>query len=296
MQTKSPRGFSNSLISALDQSFARLSRPIKQEKTEEVFEDENDDEDYEEGEEGGSTDEDELEPLNQDEYFIEEDEDEELGDNPPLLSFFEAPGTYTVTGNTGSGKSVFVEHIVKGLIKLNPDIFGVYVFSSSADLNTDYDWVPKNMVFSNQATIETDLTNFFARRHNEQVLANKRGESAMPCIAIVDDPTGTFKNLHGVSGKVSAITEWATKLRKTNTHLFLICQRWNSYSTITRDNNKCMVFFSPGQEELEACYKDSNLSENKKDFFYSCSIHFKNRFSFLVCCDKKVYLYDPIKI
>lgn len=298
MQTKrtpQPRGFSTnplSFLSVLDRSFRELDTPIKQEKPDPYEEDlvygeDEDEEDYE--------------PLTPEEEFEEEleeeeEKEEESPDNPPLISLFKKPGTYIVTGNTGSGKSVMVEHVVKRLVKEDPKIFGTYVFSSSAELNDDYDWVPEDMIFSNQTTIDRDLTNFFSRRHNEQIIANKKGQTAMPCIAIVDDPTGTFKNLHGTSGQnVSSITEWVTKLRKTNTYLFLICQRWNSYSTIARDNNNSMVFFAPGQEELEACYRDSNLSMPKKDFFHHCSLHFKKKFTFLVSCDKKVYLFDPIK-
>lgn len=251
-----------------------------------------------------------LEPLAQPpEEFAElsESEEEVLPTEKPLskemenyVEMFGEPGTYIFSGPTDSGKTFLVRAIAMALVQ-KKNMFGVYVFSTSANLNNDYNWLPPGMVFNNNSTIEKDLEQWFKKRKNEQIMAQKDGGVAKPCVLIVDDPTGTFANLQNVNGKdVSPISTWATKIRKTNTYMMLQCQRWNTFSTIVRDNCHAFVLIAPKQEELKTFHNNQNMSTSLNLFLDKAAVHFQKPYTFLVGLkkpfqNKKVWLCDAIK-
>lgn len=252
--------------------------------------------------------EEDYEPLAQTEEFEELEESvsdfspsdsEETSSVEQYLGMFDNPGTYIFAGPTGSGKTYLVEALSKALVN-KKKMFAVFVFSTSAQLNNDYKWIPKDMIFNNSKTINKDLIQWFKKRKNETVAARKLGLQAQPCIVIIDDPTGVFEGLSNVGSESNAITEWSTKCRKANLHLFLQTQRWNTYSTIARDNAHGFVLFSPKKEELSLFHANKNMTMPLHDFLSQSAAHFSRQYAFLIGLQqpyngKKIFLCDPIE-
>lgn len=252
-------------------------------------------------------------PMTQPDYFSSEEEEpvkppvRKIKKEGPVttieevLKFFQTPGTYIISGPTGCGKTMLTKKICEGLNE-ELNLLGVYLFSTSAELEDGYEWLPREMIFKSENNINGALTNFFKKRKNEQILARKNSKNARPAVVIIDDPTGVFSNLSVTSGsKVSPITQWSTKLRKTNTIMILQCQRWNTYSTVVRNNAKTTAVFQPGEEELKVFHKQFNLNTPFNTFRYNASNHFTTKYSFMLGSQeaidgKRVWLCPPIEI
>lgn len=231
-------------------------------------------------------------------YSDSSESDPDCKPNESIASIFDSPGTYLFTGPTGSGKTYFLRRCMKSLNTLK-NFAAIIVFSSSARINTDYDFLPQDCVFGDD--LEKRFRDLLLERENEtEEYLNSHGRSleGLPPVAVIlDDPVGKMN----VNNRDGIFSEYSTKIRKLNVWLFIQQQRWNTASSIIRENTESNILFNESRSALEDIYERSTTIIQKQPFIVELCKWMKEKYQFMVFRRSppvgvdEIELYEKIK-
>lgn len=184
------------------------------------------------------------------------------------------PGTYVVSGCSGSGKNAIVRTMIEGFLD-QQQVNNAIIISSTAKLSDDYDYLSDRIRTIKKYTVledmQGDLEKIKAGVEEAKAVSNKMAKlyrKKNPVIIQVNDFIGAINANH----IHSPLLQIASKARWLGIYMILCCQHVTAISKGIYSNSRAIVTLDKNSDNLKTLKKyvpeamdiERMISHNKK--------------------------------